>query len=436
MNTARLHQRFLLCSGANTDTRKIKQGSMYFALKGENFDGNLFAADALAAGARYVVVDDKLVAESSEQYILVKNVLESLQKLALFHRNYLGIPILAITGSNGKTTTKELINAVLSRKFKTIATHGNLNNHIGVPLTLLSMDQQTEFGIVEMGANHPLEIAFLCTIANPDYGYITNFGKAHLEGFGSLEGVVKAKTELYHYLQEETKLIFLNLDDEVQQKHRNYKHTFAFGENPESEVQVKYLDGEKYAGVHYNQTDFISKLTGNYNGRNMAAALCIGLYFKVPFDEIEKAIAAYSPDNNRSEMIEAGSNTIILDAYNANPTSMQAALQNFTSLKTDKQKIAILGDMFELGSSAPVEHQTIITDAENGNLTEIYLLGDNFNLTETSSSFTFKFKSMEALKNHLEETNFNNCYFLIKGSRGMALERVLENIPAEKSSKK
>ena len=168
----------------------------------------------------------------------------------------------------------------------------------------------------------------------------------------------------------------------------------------------------------------------------MAAALCIGLYFKVPFDEIEKAIAAYSPDNNRSEMIEAGSNTIILDAYNANPTSMQAALQNFTSLKTDKQKIAILGDMFELGSSAPVEHQTIITDAENGNLTEIYLLGDNFNLTETSSSFTFKFKSMEALKNHLEETNFNNCYFLIKGSRGMALERVLENIPAEKSSKK
>jgi len=434
MNTARLHQRFLLCSGADTDTRKIRQGSMFFALRGEHFNGNKFAAEALAAGARYVVVDDEFVAQSSEQYILVEDALDSLQKLALFHRQYLGLPILAITGSNGKTTTKELINAVLSRKFKTVATRGNLNNHIGVPLTLLSMDQQTEFGIVELGANHPYEIAFLCSIANPDYGYITNFGKAHLEGFGSLDGVIKAKTELYKHLQEATRLIFLNLDDEIQQKHRNYRHTFSFGENPEAEVKLKYLDGDKYAGVHYNQTDFISKLTGDYNGRNMAAALCIGLYFKVPFKEIESAISAYSPNNNRSEVIEAGNNTIILDAYNANPTSMHAAISNLGKLKTKKQKIAILGDMFELGSHAPLEHQNIITQVENLNFTETYLVGDNFNLTETTNPFIYKFESLESLKNSLNKKDFENCYILIKGSRGMALERVLEDIPAQKSN--
>jgi len=428
MNTPRLHQRFLLCSGADTDTRNIRKDSMFFALKGVNFNGNEFAEDALLKGARYAIVDDKEFAKNKENYIVVKNVLETLQKLAIYHRNYLNIPILAITGSNGKTTTKELINLVLSRKFKTIATKGNLNNHIGVPLTLLTMDSQTEFGIVEMGANHPLEIEFLCTIANPDYGYITNFGKAHLEGFGSLEGVIRAKTELYKDLQERRKMIFLNLDDEIQRKHKNYNHTFSFGENEEANVKVHYKTGSAQAYLNYNNTDFKSKLTGAYNAKNIAAALCIGLYFKVKFEGIRDAIKNFDPDNNRSQVIESGTNTVIMDAYNANPTSMLAALENFRNIKTNKQKITILGDMFELGSAAATEHQIITNYIQNSDFAENYLVGDNFRMTDTSSNFVFKFKSIEDLKKHLNESDFENCFFLIKGSRGMALEQVLNSI--------
>ncbi|MFV8224995.1 UDP-N-acetylmuramoyl-tripeptide--D-alanyl-D-alanine ligase [Christiangramia aquimixticola] len=431
MNTARLHQQYLLCSGADTDTRKIRKDSMFFALKGANFDGNTFAAQALLEGARYVVVDDKRFALDKEEYIYVDNVLDTLQKLARYHRDYLNIPILAITGSNGKTTTKELLDTVLSRKFKTAATKGNLNNHIGVPLTLLSMDNQTEFGIVEMGANHPLEIEFLCKIANPDYGYITNFGKAHLEGFGSLQGVIKAKTELYSYLQEKKKMIFLNVDDEIQRKHLNYSHTFGFGEREDANIQVKYTKGVSLAQVFYNQTVFKSQLTGQYNSTNMAAALSIGLYFKVEFEEIRKAMDSYNPTNNRSQVIEHNSNTIIMDAYNANPTSMHAALENFRNIKTEKKKIAILGDMFELGSAAPAEHQVIVNYIENSDFNETYLLGDNFKITETGSNFIFKFNTIEDLKLHLKESRHENCYFLIKGSRGMALERVLESITEE-----
>ncbi|AVR44198.1 UDP-N-acetylmuramoyl-tripeptide--D-alanyl-D-alanine ligase [Christiangramia fulva] len=427
MKTARLHQRFLLCSGVDTDTRKIRENSIFFALKGDNFNGNVFAEEALRKGAKYVVVDEKEYAKDSEEYILVKNSLEALQKLAIFHRNYLKIPILAITGSNGKTTTKELINAVLSKKYRTIATSGNYNNHIGVPLTLLTMDEETEFGIVEMGANHILEIEFLCTIANPDYGFITNFGKAHLEGFGGIEGVIKGKTELYKHLQERNKLIFLNIDDEIQRKHSNYKHTFSFGENPEADVQLEYKKGEK-AEIIYNNTLFTSQFSGSYNARNIAAALSIGLYFKVNFDEIRQAIKDFKPGNNRSEVIPAGSNTIIMDAYNANPTSMHAALENFQNLKTNKQKIAILGDMFELGDEAATEHQLIVNHVKNSNFSETYLLGENFRNTEVQSDFIFKFKDIASLKKHIEETNYENCYFLIKGSRGMALERLLNSL--------
>lgn len=427
MKTARLHQRFLLCSGVDTDTRKIRQDSIFFALKGDKFNGNMFAEEALEKGARYAVVDEKEYAKNDKDYILVKDVLQALQKLAIFHRNYLGLPILAITGSNGKTTTKELINAVLSKKFKTVATTGNLNNHIGVPLTLLSMDEETEFGIVEMGANHILEIEFLCTIANPDYGFITNFGKAHLEGFGSLEGVIQGKTELYKHLQEKKKLIFLNLDDEVQKKHSNYKHTFSFGESKEADIQLEYRDEDK-AGVYFNKTLFTSQLSGSYNAQNIAAALTIGLYFKVDFEKIQEAIKDYEPKNNRSQVIAAGNNLIMLDAYNANPTSMHAALKNFKKLKTEKQKIVIMGDMFELGNAAQTEHQIIVNYVKNSNFSETYLVGENFKKTETNSDFIFKFKDVDSLKEHLQENDYNNCYFLIKASRGMALERVLDAI--------
>ncbi|MCH4823918.1 UDP-N-acetylmuramoyl-tripeptide--D-alanyl-D-alanine ligase [Gramella lutea] len=431
MNTARIHQRFLLCSGADTDTRNIKKDSMFFALKGENFNGNEFADEALKNGARYAVIDDKKFARNKEDYIVVKNSLETLQKLALFHRNYLGLPILAITGSNGKTTTKELINSVLSRKFKTIATKGNLNNHIGVPLTLLSMDDQTEFGIVEMGANHLMEIEFLCTIANPDYGYITNFGKAHLEGFGGVEGVIKGKTELYKHLQENQKLIFLNLDDEIQKKQANYNHTFSFGENARSEVKLEYTKNSALAELNYNNTEFKSQLTGSYNATNMAAALCIGLYFKVEFNTIKEAIENYVPQNNRSQIIQDGSNTIIMDAYNANPTSMHAALENFKNIKTSKQKIAILGDMFELGKSSPVEHQVIANYTNNSAFSETYLVGRNFMNTEIKSHQIFKFRDTNHLLEHLEDSKFENSYFLIKGSRGMTMERALKAIQKE-----
>ena len=401
---------------------------MFFALKGENFNANEFAEEALIKGARYIVIDDKKYARNNEDYILVDNVLESLQKLATFHRNYLSIPILAITGSNGKTTTKELLYAVLSRKYKAIATKGNLNNHIGVPLTLLSMDDQTEFGIVEMGANHQNEIDFLCTIANPDYGYITNFGKAHLEGFGGVEGVIKGKTELYRFLQEKHKLIFLNIDDEIQRKHENYDHTFSFGESRLADVQLKYATGNEFAQLNYNNTDFKSQLTGSYNATNMAAALCIGLYFKVEFLEIQKAIESYSPQNNRSQIIKTGSNMVIMDAYNANPTSMYAALEHFTRIRTNKQKIAILGDMFELGNSAAVEHQVIANYIKNSDFSETYLVGTNFKNTDAEGNLIFKFKDTDHLIEHVRESNFQNCYFLIKGSRGMALERTLESI--------
>ena len=401
---------------------------MFFALKGANFDGKEFAEDALKKGARYAVIDDKKYAKNDEDYIVVKNTLEALQKLALFHRNFLGIPILAITGSNGKTTTKELINAVLSKKFKTIATKGNLNNHIGVPLTLLSMDDQTEFGIVEMGANHLLEIEFLCTIAQPDYGYITNFGKAHLEGFGGVEGVIKGKTELYKHLQENQKLIFLNCDDENQRKHAGYKHVFSFGENEEADVQLEYRKEGPFAKLYYNQTEFNSKLTGSYNAKNMAAALCIGLYFKVEFNKIQNAIEEYIPQNNRSQVIENGTNVIIMDAYNANPTSMQAALENFEELNTQKQKIAILGDMFELGEASPFEHQLIVNYVKNSNFSESYLVGSNFKQTEVTSNQIFKFRDTGHLLEHLRESDFQNCYFLIKGSRGMTLEKALDTI--------
>ncbi len=428
MNTAQIHQHFQLCSGACTDTRKIEKDCMFFALKGEHFNGNEFAEEALRKGAKYVVVDDKNFSRNTEQFILVKDALKSLQSLATFHRKFLDIPILGITGSNGKTTTKELINAVLSRKFKTVATFGNLNNHIGVPLTLLSMDSDTEFGIVEMGANHIGEIDSLSSIAIPDYGYITNFGKAHLEGFGGVEGVIKGKTELYRDIQKRNKLIFLNMDDEIQRKHHNYKHTFSFGKSRLADVKLKYEQGIQYAQVNYNNTTFSSKLTGHYNATNMAAAICIGLYFKVDFSEIQKAIAEYEPKNNRSQIIESGTNRIIMDAYNANPTSMAAALENFKSLKTSKQKIVILGDMFELGPSAATEHQVIVNYAANANFNEIYLIGDNFLNTTINNPFVFKFKNMDSLKLHLQETDFQDCYFLIKGSRGMALERTLDPI--------
>lgn len=430
MNIKQLHQLFLQSKGIATDTRVIKPGQIFFALNGDNFNGNKFTAQALQKGAGYAVLDEPDY-RMDDRCILVANVLETLQHLARYHRSYLGIPILAITGSNGKTTSKELIHVVLNKKFAAVSTAGNLNNHIGVPLSLLSMNKATEFGIVEMGANHADEIAFLCRIALPDFGYITNFGKAHLEGFGSLEGVIKAKSELYSFLRDEEKFIFLNEDDPVQRQHRDYSKTFSFGTQKSADVQVEYKNNKLTAEVVVNDVLYESSLNGNFNSVNIAAAISIGLYFKIPSQSIQKAIASYDSQNNRSQLVKLGDTTLIMDAYNANPTSMAAALNSFSNFPAEK-KIVVLGDMFELGADAYQEHQAIANLAGSLKFNKIFLVGSNFNKVEIQEVGMKKFESFPKLQKELEKTDLSQSHVLVKGSRGMALERILDILKEKK----
>ncbi|WP_159019379.1 UDP-N-acetylmuramoyl-tripeptide--D-alanyl-D-alanine ligase [Algibacter sp. L3A6] len=421
MKIEQLHSLFLECRNVSTDTRKIKNNDMFFALKGENFNGNTYAKKALEAGARYSIIDE-VEYKTSDKTILVDNVLETLQALATFHRLYLKIPILALTGSNGKTTTKELINSVLSQNFKTTATVGNLNNHIGVPLTLLSMNQNTEIGIVEMGANHQKEIEFLCNIAKPDFGYITNFGKAHLEGFGSVEGVIKGKSEMYDFLIANNKTIFVNSNDSIQVDKTESATRFTFGNN-NSDANISFKDAQPFVISLFKAEEIKSQLIGDYNFNNIAAAIAIGQYFKVAITDIKKAIEVYTPTNNRSQIIEKDSNKIILDAYNANPTSMHAALLNFEKQKGNK--IAVLGDMFELGTEAVIEHKNIADLAVSLNIEHIILVGENFYSTDIKSDRLKKYRSFADLEAAFHISKVEDSIILIKGSRGMALERLL-----------
>lgn len=419
-----LHALFIESKTISTDTRKITKGALFFALKGDNFNGNTYADQALKQGAKYAVIDESEY-NTSPQTILVDNVLETLQALAFYHRDYLKTPIIALTGSNGKTTTKELINAVLSQKYKTTATVGNLNNHIGVPLTLLSMTKDTEIGIVEMGANHQKEIEFLCNIAKPDYGYITNFGKAHLEGFGGVEGVIKGKSEMYDFLISHNKTVFVNGQDPIQVEKTKNAKTFSFGNSPHFNVEIDFIDAQPFVKTKYHDLEIQSHLIGEYNYNNIAAAIAIGHYFKVEDQSIKKGIENYIPTNNRSQIIQKGTNKIIMDAYNANPTSTHAALLNFEKL-TDKIKIAILGDMFELGPEAEKEHQHIADLASTLLLDQVILIGKNFYKTKIVSPKILVFESFDDFKNELDLASIQNSALLIKGSRGMALERVLE----------
>jgi len=423
MNIEELYKLYKQSYTVSTDTRKITKGCLFFALKGDSFNGNKFAEEALKKGASFAIIDEQEY-QTKPSIILVDDVLKNLQLLARYHRKQLGLPIISLTGSNGKTTTKELINAVLSVKYHTTATLGNLNNHIGVPLTLLSMTPTTEIGIVEMGANHLEEIDFLCDIALPDYGYITNFGKAHLEGFGSIEGVIKGKTELYEHLRERKKTVFINTNDAIQFEKSKEMNQFTFGAT-NVDVQIELVEANPFVIVKFNALTIESKLIGAYNFDNIAAAIAIGNYFKVTDKNIKEAIENYISDNNRSQIIEKKSNTIILDAYNANPTSMQAALENLAGL-TDTNKMAILGDMFELGNDAEIEHQKIVELTLGLHIGMICLIGENFYKIAIDNTRVKRYKTFEDFMNNFTKMNPQNTTILIKASRGMALERVLE----------
>jgi UDP-N-acetylmuramoyl-tripeptide--D-alanyl-D-alanine ligase len=423
MKIEKLHNYFLESTGICTDTRKIQEGCLFFALNGDNFNGNKFSQDALDKGARHVIIDEIQYHKNTGETILSSDSLKTLQKLATYHRLFLKLPVIALTGSNGKTTTKELINSVLKQKFKTVATQGNLNNHIGVPLTLLSMTGDTEMGIVEMGANHLNEIDQLSALVMPDFGYITNFGKAHLEGFGSINGVIKGKTELYRHLKKHNKSVFVNADDPLQLKHSKELNRISFG-NTEEDVCIQLLKSTNKLKVKFKDTNIQSNLVGMYNFSNLAAAIAIGDYFGVSVKNIKNAIESYIPENNRSQLLEVGTNKIILDAYNANPTSMLAALENFKQTE-GKNKVLFLGDMFELGSEALKEHQYIASYIEKNKIGLTYLIGESFFKIKSNSTHIHKFQSFEALKDQIKENPPAHSIVLIKASRGMALERVL-----------
>jgi UDP-N-acetylmuramoyl-tripeptide--D-alanyl-D-alanine ligase len=418
MNITALYQLYTKHFLVDTDTRSIRKNTLFFGLKGDNFNGNEFAEKALELGSSFAIIDDKNY-QTKENIILVDDVLETLQQLANYHRKQLSIPVIGLTGSNGKTTTKELINVVLSKRYTCLATKGNLNNHIGVPLTLLSIRPEHEIAIIEMGANHQKEIEFLCTICEPNFGYITNFGKAHLKGFGGIEGVINGKTELYTFLEKNNKTVFINPADAIQVEKTKHIKTI-----PIHSDEIRFLEVNPFVKIAYNETTLQSNLVGNYNYTNIAIAITIGEHFKVSNTDIKAAIESYIPKNNRSQIIETKTNKIILDAYNANPSSMKVALENFASLNHDN-KVIILGDMFELGKESKQEHQAIVNLANSLNFETQYFVGEHFYQSKTDSQ---QFKTFDDFERYLKKKPLENLYIFIKGSRGMRLERILETI--------
>lgn len=419
-----LHQVFLKCNSVSTDTRKIQKGCLFVALRGDRFDANTFAEQALLLGAAYVIIDNPKY-HFDDRTIVVEDSLQTLQQLANFHRIYLGLPIISLTGSNGKTTTKELIRSVLETKYNTVATVGNLNNHIGVPLTLLSFDEQTEIGIVEMGANHQKEIELLCNIAMPDFGYISNFGKAHLEGFGGVEGVIKGKSEMYSYLRENKKIAFVNSDDALQVEKSSGISTYSFGKN--GNVKINSISADPFVTIKLDSLEIKSHLIGHYNASNICAAIAIARYFNIDDLEIKNALESYIPENNRSQMLSQNDNEIILDAYNANPSSMQVAIENFIAL-AKPNKILFLGDMFELGAESLDEHRQLVASLKGNPEVEVFFVGTDFYSVQQSESHFHFIKTFEDLQDYLSSRTIKNHTILIKGSRGMALERILDLI--------
>ena len=411
----------------STDTRKEIKDSIFFALKGENFNGNEFAETAIKKGAAYALIDKEKY-KINNKCILVEDVLKTLQELAKYHREQFNITVIGITGSNGKTTTKELINAVLSKKYNTVATSGNLNNHIGVPLTILSITKKTEIAVVEMGANHIGEISELCKIAKPNFGIITNIGKAHLEGFGSIEGIIKAKTELYNYIQLVNGKLFINIDNLLLKQLSDKIHRATYGSASNAECLIKLLKANPFVLLEWNTADkqyiINSKLIGNYNFENIQAAICIGNYFDVEPGKIISAIENYEPKNNRSQIIKSLKNKIILDAYNANPDSMMVSINNFAEIPF-KNKILIIGDMLELGTQSVEEHQNILNIIGNHNFSKVLLIGEEFSSVNSNKNWN-TFKTTKEAFEWLKYYPVENASILIKASRLMKLEQLVE----------
>ncbi|MBE6287336.1 MAG: UDP-N-acetylmuramoyl-tripeptide--D-alanyl-D-alanine ligase [Mediterranea massiliensis] len=431
MEVETLYQHFLACNGVTTDSRNCPEGSMFFALKGENFNGNAFAAKALESGCRYAVIDEEqyIPAHNDKRYIVVDNCLLALQQLARLHRRTLNIPVIGITGTNGKTTTKELMAAVLSTRYNLLYTQGNLNNHIGVPLTLLCLKPTHNLAVIEMGASHPGDIKELVEIAEPNFGLITNVGKAHLQGFGSLEGVIQTKGELYEYLRSKPdSLIFIDDDNAYLKKIAGNLKQIGYGSSNGLSISGWSISNSPYLTLEWQEKNCTQKhtistrLIGEYNLTNALAAVCVGRYFNVDAAQIEEALSNYMPQNNRSQLKQTADNTLIIDAYNANPTSMRASIGNFHKMDAPN-KWLILGDMRELGEESASEHQQIVNYLEECGFEEVILVGDQFGAT--THHYTH-YPDVKALIEFLKLQKPTQKTLLIKGSNGIRLNSVVE----------
>ncbi|WBV53929.1 UDP-N-acetylmuramoyl-tripeptide--D-alanyl-D-alanine ligase [Chryseobacterium gambrini] len=423
MNIEQFYPLFLQSEKATIDSRKVGKNDIFFAFSGENFNAATLAEQAVENGALAVIVEQQEFENKEKNIFFVHSTLEFLQQLAIYHRKQLQIPVIGLTGSNGKTTTKEIIHAVLSEKFNVQYTSGNLNNHIGVPLTLLSIKPEHEMAVIEMGANHQKEIALLSSISQPDFGYITNFGKAHLEGFGGYEGVIKGKSELYDYLKDHKKTIIVNENDPIQvEKTENYVPKITFGRE-NSDYQFELFSEQNFVGLKYKDQKAVSKLTGEYNFTNLCAAASLGLYFGIDFENIKNAIENYTPTNMRSQIVKKEGKTLVLDTYNANPSSMTASLHNFITFVGSKT--IIIGDMLELGEESTVEHQNILKIAHDLGFNEIITVGKHFKAVNNSSK---SFENTAELVEYLGLNKIKSENILLKASRGISLEKAIDFI--------
>ena len=433
-----IYEKFLQSNGVSIDSRNCPKDAMFVGIKGANFDGNLFVEKALELGCKYAITDNPEIGVGNPNIIHVEDSLKTLQDLACYHRCKFNIPVIGITGTNGKTTSKELISTVLSKEYNVLYTQGNLNNHIGVPLTLLRLNRSHNIAVVEMGANHPEEIAFLCKIARPNFGIITNVGKAHLEGFGSFEGVKKTKGELYEWIAGVDGKIFLHADNPHLVKMAGDLDTIKYGEAGDNFVSGKIISCTPYINVNLSlngnasgesQTyEINTQLIGDYNLSNILSAACIGRYFGVMDEDIVAALSEYTPTNNRSQCTRTERNTLIVDAYNANPTSMEAAIKNFSKIETSDKKVLILGDMKELGEDSEAEHIKVLNQIKSLGLAECYFVGSEFSKVAPSLGFTQCFSDVDLLAEYLQSDPISNSTILIKGSNSTKLTKIVPSL--------